>query len=952
MAPDFCASNGEGNDELLIERDEEKARLTRFFAGRSDGRGRVGVISGVAGSGKTALLNHVSESLVASGVHLLSAVAAPSEQAFPYAVLEQLLQGLPPHSDGLPPLLFPLPSEHDPRPDDPYPQVPLTVLRCFHRTLAELTAQRPLLIAIDDVQFADPQSLTCLAYAVRRLPANRPSLLVACGNRTCGTPASVRELGHQLDLCNVRLGPLSEQGVGGLLADTFGTVAADRLRSAFHAATGGSPLLLHGFLDDTPRPSPDSGGRVALTPKTGEMFRQAALACVHRGGEHDLLTARGVAVLGDAEAVPLLCALVGLEERTVRQSLSALAEAGILNEPGTAFRHEPVREAVLEDLPAESAGQLHWRAARLLHEDGASPIAVAHQLIDHEPPAAHEAWVPRVLREASRWALAEDEVSFATRCLQTAERRCSDEQERLAIRAELAEILWRVKPSASAQQLQSLAAPARAGLLPPNQTLQLALGMLWNGLMDDAAAAIRQVNEVMSKAPDSRLGSELQAARLLMASTYPGTLGKVKDWPGQDNSGGRGATAAAMPLKALGALQAALRQESQDAVAEQAEQVLRGTRLTELSRQVLKTALLALVYAERLGPATLWCDRLLAEAKARNAPSWQATFNAVRAEIAYRRGNLVKAADCAERALEQLPANGWGVGIGMPLATLVKARTAMGHHDSAAELLESPVPDAMYATRYGAHYLYARGRHQLATGRHHAAMTDFAACGERLRAWGMDSANLVPWRLGMAETWLALDNHEKAAEWAKDQLARAPESQPRIRGAARRVLAATLPPAERPKLLGQAISALQSGGDHYETARALADLGQAHKQLGEVNKGRLLVRRAWRMAEGCGAEELYRSLQPGSVRGGSSEPTGDSAGTGRADTAAVASLTDAERRVASLAVYGYTNREIAAKLFITISTVEQHLTRVYRKINISHRQDLPVSLDSDVAHSA
>ncbi|MDF3291297.1 helix-turn-helix transcriptional regulator [Streptomyces silvisoli] len=936
---------------LLIERDEEKARLIRFFAGRSDGRGRVGVISGGVGSGKTALLNQVSEGVMASGVQLLSAVAAPSEQAFPYAVLEQLLQGLPSQGDGLPPLLFPLPSEHDPRPDDSDPQVPLTILRCFHRTLAELTVERPLLIAIDDVQFADPQSLTCLAYAVRRLPGNRPSLLVACGDRACSTPASVRELGHQLDLCNVRLGPLSERGVNGLLADTFGAVDADRIAPALHAATGGNPLLLHGFLDDTPRPAPGSGGRVALTPKAGEMFRQAALGCVHRGGENNLLTARGIAVLGGAEAVPLLCALVGLEERTVRQAVSALAEAGILDEPGTAFRHEAVREAVLEDLPAESAAQLRSLAARLLYEDGASPTAVAHQLIDHEQPASHEEWVPQVLREAARWALADDEVAFATRCLQTAERRCADDQERLAIRAELAEILWRVKPSASAQQLQSLAAPVRAGLLPPNQTLQLALGMLWNGQMDDATAAIRQVNDVMSKEPDSRLGCELQAARLLMASTYPGTLGKVQHWPGQEH-GGRGATAAVMPIRALSALQAALRQESGDAVAEQAEQVLRGTRLTDMSRQVLKTALLALVYAERLGPATLWCDRLLAEAEARNAPSWLAAFNAVRAEIAYRRGHLVKAVECAEQALEQLPAHGWGVGIGMPLATLVKARTAMGHHDTAAELLESPVPDAMYATRYGAHYLYARGRHQLATGRHHAAMTDFAACGERMRAWGMDSATLVPWRLGMAETWLALDNHEKAAEWAKDQLARAAESQPRVRGAARRVLAATLPPAERPKLLGQAISALQSGGDCYEMARALADLGQAHKQLGEVAKGRLLVRRAWRMAEGCGAEELYRSLQPTPVRGGSSETGGEPSGNGRADTAAVASLTDAERRVASLAVYGYTNREIAAKLFITISTVEQHLTRVYRKINISHRQDLPVSLDSDVAHSA
>jgi DNA-binding CsgD family transcriptional regulator len=55
-------------------------------------------------------------------------------------------------------------------------------------------------------------------------------------------------------------------------------------------------------------------------------------------------------------------------------------------------------------------------------------------------------------------------------------------------------------------------------------------------------------------------------------------------------------------------------------------------------------------------------------------------------------------------------------------------------------------------------------------------------------------------------------------------------------------------------------------------------------------------------------------------------------------------LSDAERRVAALAADGYSNREISAKLYITVSTVEQHLTRVYRKLNVSRRADLPSRL--------
>jgi DNA-binding CsgD family transcriptional regulator len=59
-------------------------------------------------------------------------------------------------------------------------------------------------------------------------------------------------------------------------------------------------------------------------------------------------------------------------------------------------------------------------------------------------------------------------------------------------------------------------------------------------------------------------------------------------------------------------------------------------------------------------------------------------------------------------------------------------------------------------------------------------------------------------------------------------------------------------------------------------------------------------------------------------------------------------LSAAERRVASLAAMGHTNREIAGELYITVSTVEQHLTRVYRKLRVD-RRNLPPGLHMDVA---
>ncbi|MDJ0467112.1 helix-turn-helix transcriptional regulator [Streptomyces sp. H27-C3] len=106
----------------------------------------------------------------------------------------------------------------------------------------------------------------------------------------------------------------------------------------------------------------------------------------------------------------------------------------------------------------------------------------------------------------------------------------------------------------------------------------------------------------------------------------------------------------------------------------------------------------------------------------------------------------------------------------------------------------------------------------------------------------------------------------------------------------------------------------------------------------------MIFRRAWHVANLCDAGPLTKELL---------SATGDlsSLETASGSTDGITSLTGSERRVASLAVMGCTNREIASKLHITASTVEQHLTRVYRKLNVKRRKDLPVDLRSDVVKS-
>ncbi|MFE2248830.1 LuxR C-terminal-related transcriptional regulator [Streptomyces lavendulae] len=979
---------------MLVERDEQIAKLTAWVTGvarthtatYSAGRaaagrnapddpvraGRTAVVSGPVAAGKTALLHRVLELTADSGVRILSAVTSASEQHIPFGVVEELLRDTADTAGPLP--------LHGSAGNGEL--VPAQTLMAFHARLAGLVARGPVVIAIDDVQYADPQSLHCLLYALGRArsTAGGPALVVTRGP-DAGAPAPrvLDELLRQAEGPHLRLGPLSARGVEELLAHRTGesplpagaapgSSRTARAAASLHTATGGNPLLVHSLLDDRV-PRLRAGEAVDGSFPAGEQFVQNALICVHRTGAEGLRVAQGVGGGGGRAPPPppprpLLARLVETDERTVAEVVDALGGTGILQ--GERFRHGAVRRAVLESLADDAVAALRRRAARLSYEAGAAPMVVASHLLGQEPGLPDEDWVPGVLAAAAHTALASQRVEFAVRCLRLAEECSHDERERFQLRADMAKFIWRTKPSAWAQELQPLNAALRQGTLPVGDSLRLVGGLLWNGWIDDAASAIQHAIDATPQPPDPATTAQLSHVRILLASTYPTLLGLLDGVPSPDggaaarHSAEDGAMAGIRVLHGvLSAGTAAPGHRERAALDEEsalaAERILAGIRLTDETHFTIRACLLSLLYTERLGEAALWTDRLLDEAAAHDAPGWTAVMQAMRAHMALRRGEPAQARLLAEQALEQLTPHAWGVGIGMPLSALVEARTAMGDHEAAAALLDHPVPEKMLETRYGLHYLYARGGHRLATGRHHAALTDFMACGRLMREWNMDREGLAPWRIGVAEASLALGARDQAERFAREQLARG--AGPRVRGLALRVLAAARPLADRPALLDRAVTLLQEEGDAHELARTLADLGTAYERLGDAAQGRSCTRRAWRIAEVRGSREgaprprtepsetgitLPRAM-PAPVPGAAVRTTRPSAAS---------ALTDAERRVASLAAHGYTNREIGAKLFITVSTVEQHLTRVYRKINITRRQDLPVSWESDVAHTA
>jgi DNA-binding CsgD family transcriptional regulator len=210
-----------------------------------------------------------------------------------------------------------------------------------------------------------------------------------------------------------------------------------------------------------------------------------------------------------------------------------------------------------------------------------------------------------------------------------------------------------------------------------------------------------------------------------------------------------------------------------------------------------------------------------------------------------------------------------------------------------------------------------------------------------MKLWKADCPSAVPWRADAARAYLHQGLVRQAGELLTEQLSLHPTGHPRSRGLTLRALAATLRPVERPPVLLKAANLLDRCGDALNLAYTLADLGHAYESLGDPVQARRHAHRAMMLADRCAA-----ALQPEPPAAAVEERPGAEA-CGEADTPA-RQLSSAEWRVAELAARGSTNEQIARKLFITVSTVEQHLTRAYRKLGIRRRTQLPSCL-SEIA---
>ena len=218
----------------LRGRDDECAALDQLIADARAGQGRVLVLRGEAGIGKSALLEHAARA--ASGRRVLRVSGIESEMELVFAGLHQVCTPMVEHLDRLPPpQASALKTVFGLRAGEP-PDRFLVGLAALS-LIADAAESEPLLCLVDDAQWLDQASVQALAFVGRRLLAERVALVFA-----------VREPNERYDelslLDDLEIDGLSDEAAHALLNTVLAVPVDEAVRDRIVAETRGNPLAL------------------------------------------------------------------------------------------------------------------------------------------------------------------------------------------------------------------------------------------------------------------------------------------------------------------------------------------------------------------------------------------------------------------------------------------------------------------------------------------------------------------------------------------------------------------------------------------------------------------------------------------------------------------------------------------------------------------------------------
>src|SRR5215217_4180769 len=379
-------------DPNLLERESELDALDRALAGAVEGRGSVVAIEGPAGIGKSSLVAACLELARKREMYVIQVRATELERSYPYGIVRQTADSVALDKSqeeraalftGAAKLALPILDPGAPEELD-NPELMYQRLHGLYWVTANLARERPLLISIDDAQWADEASMAAERFLSLRIADLPMVLLLGVRSMDVGQLAvPLAEILADPATISVRPGPLSPEGAQRRIEALLGS-SDPAFAAACHHATGGNPFLLEQLVGEVRaegiEPTAASADRVSL---------------------------RDVATLAE---VP---------EDGAAEALSELERAGLVTGvPRLRFTHPILRAAIEDDMPVMERSRAHELAARMLADRDADPVAVAAHLLVCE--SGQGAWAIDSLRAAARRAEALGDPAGAVRYLQRA----------------------------------------------------------------------------------------------------------------------------------------------------------------------------------------------------------------------------------------------------------------------------------------------------------------------------------------------------------------------------------------------------------------------------------------------------------------------------------------------------------------------------------------------------
>jgi len=902
--------------EPFVGRANELTAVARELTAAERGHGGVVLLTGPAGIGKTAVVRRSLDTWAGNG-QVLRASGDPAERLLAWGLLDQLARQV--RLDELTDMLASGGANA------------LAVGASLLASLRVLSAARPVVVVVDDAQWGDAQSLLAVSFAARRLASDRILCIIVARDQDVpvlpsGLTRLVADRGSRLDLVG-----LDPQDIASLAAQCgagrIPSAAARRIRDH----TDGVPLhvleVLHDLPPDVLRapgadlPAPRSLATLVLSRLAAcpEQTEQLVVAAAVLG--RDCLVADAAAVAGLGDPLPAL-------QEAVAQRL--LVEYDTVGGRRCAFSHALIRAAVYRDIGVDRRAHLHDRAATL----SSGPAALAHRVAGCRGTdavlAADLASQAAADLTAGSPAWAADHLVMAARVEPRGPRRD----------ARLLEAISMMLDQGNAGGAQLYGPQAESMPRSPRRDLVLARLALFGGRCEIAEQWLASAWSAAAAGPDElRESAATAACELAMTLIGMHRLDAAAEW------GRRAADAAVTPLTRAcsravegGSLSAA-------GLACEARELIEGeiSRISHGPGRTLLQMFLGLMMVRGDEPEV--AAELIETATLTTGPDALPAAHLLDAQLGwviadYRRGRWDRAATEAERLVtvaSDLDQN-WQLTRAHLIAVYVTAgrgdwELADSHAAAAAELAGMRAGAGLIeATDALTALAVARDDPEQVLRVCADAMADPATLGRldpaRLSFWPAYAEALA--RTGqLAEADAALRDYEVVghARGRRSALAAASRARGVLDIAAGRHGDAMAAFAAGIRHLAGLSLPLDEALIRLEFGRLLRHQGQRRSAARELGQARALLAR-------LGATPFLVRCETELGGGLITQP----------DALCALPLTSRQLTVARAVAAGKTNRQIAAELYVSVKTVEFHLSQILARLGIDSRTQIADAL--------